>query len=116
METIESLAAEEQEWLKNVYQGEKMPELTLKVFIVGTVIGLLLISSNIYLGLKTGLTQGGSVIAAIIAFALIKSFKGELSVLENNNAQTMASAAGSLGIMVSTIPALILLGYEFSGF
>ncbi len=115
METNESIAIEEQEWLKNVYQGEKMPELTLKVFIVGTVIGLLLISSNIYLGLKTGLTQGGSVIAAIIAFALIKSFKGELSVLENNNAQTMASAAGSLGIMVSTIPALILLGYEFSG-
>ena len=112
----QNIDLEEQQWFETIYQGDQMKELTLKVLIAGTSIGLLLISSNIYLGLKTGLTQGGSVIAAIIAFAVIKSFKGELSVLENNNAQTMASAAASLGIMVSTIPALILLGYEFSGF
>ena len=112
----QNIESEEQHWFETIYQGDKMSELTLKVIIAGLLIGLLLISSNIYLGLKTGLTQGGSVIAAIIAFAIFKSLKSQFSILENNNAQTMASASASLGIMVSTIPALILLGYEFSGF
>lgn len=102
-----------QEWFEHVYQGNKVPELTIKVFVAGSIISVLLITSNIYMGLKTGMTQGGSIIAAILAFALIKSFKKSFSVLENNLAQTMASAAASLGIMVSAIPALILLGFEF---
>ncbi len=107
---------EEKYWIDNVYQGDNLPELTWKVFAVGTILCLLLISSNIYMGLKTGITMGGSLIAALLAFVLIKAFKGSFSTLENNNAQTMASASASLGIMVSTIPALIMLGYEFSGF
>jgi putative OPT family oligopeptide transporter len=88
--------------------------LTFKVLITGSIIAVLLIASNIYMGLKTGMIQGGSIIAAIVAFALIKGFKGSFSILENNLAQTMASAAATLGIMVSAVPALILLGFEFS--
>ncbi|MEJ2634797.1 MAG: OPT/YSL family transporter, partial [Calditrichia bacterium] len=119
MEKIEQYRAvmpEEKFWLDNVYQGDTLSELTYKVFAVGTVLSLLLISSNIYMGLKTGITMGGSLIGALLAFVMVKAFRGSFSILENNNAQTMASASASLGIMVSTIPALIMLGYEFSRF
>ncbi|MFC1502649.1 OPT family oligopeptide transporter [bacterium] len=116
MVPVENLEMEEQNWLKNVYQGNKIKELTIKVLIIGTILGALLIASNIYMGLKTGFTEGGSIISAILAFAIIKALKGKFSVLENNMAQTMASAAASIGIMVSAIPALIMLGYNFTGF
>jgi len=104
----------EEKWLNEVYQGNKMIELSLKVFLVGAILSVLLIASNIYVGLKIGFIQGGSLIAAVLGFAIIKTFKGKLSVLENNNIQTMASAGATLGIMVSAIPALIMLGFNFS--
>ena len=104
----------EDKWFKEVYRGNSMIELSIKVFIVGALLSILLISSNIYLGLKTGMTIGGSFTAAVLGFVFIKAFKGKLTILENNNIQTMASAAASLGVMVSAIPALILLGYSFT--
>jgi len=104
----------EVEWREKIYRGNKMVELTSKVFLVGAVLSVLLIASNIYVGLKIGMTFGGSLIAAVLGFAIIKLFKGKLSILENNNIQTMASAGASLGIMVSAIPALIMLGFNFT--
>ncbi len=116
MEPITDIEKEEQDWLENTYQGNNMRELTGRVIVLGAIIGILLISSNTYLGLKTGFTEGGSIIAAILAFSIVRAFKGKLTILENNLAQTMASAAASIGIMVSAIPALIILGYEFTPF
>ena len=113
-DSLESIQSEEQDWLANVYQGDKLPELTGKVYIVGALLSVLLIATNIYVGLKTGLTQSGSILAALLGFAILRLFNTKSTVLENNNIQTMASAAGSIGIMVSAIPALILLGYNFS--
>ncbi|HAL57505.1 MAG TPA: oligopeptide transporter, OPT family [Bacteroidetes bacterium] len=113
-DTLESIETEEQAWLKDVYQGDKLPELTAKVYVVGALLSILLIATNIYVGLKTGLTQSGSILASLLGFAVFKLIRVKSTVLENNNIMTMASAAGSLGIMVSAIPALILLGYSFS--
>ena len=106
----------EKEWLEKVYCGNKIIELSTKVFLVGAVLSILLIASNIYVGLKIGMTFGNSLIAAILGYVLIKSFRGKLSILENNNIQTMASAGACLGIMISAIPALIMLGYNFTWF
>ncbi len=108
--------SEEKHWLENIYLGDKMPELTLKAVMIGAFLCVILISSNIYMGLKTSFTEGGSILSAILAFTIVKAFKGKFSVLENNISQTMASAAASIGIMVSVIPALILMGYKFTGF
>ena len=104
----------EEKWIKEVYQGDKLIELSLKVFLVGAILSVMLIASNIYVGLKIGFIQGGSLIAAVLGFAIIKAFKGKLSILENNNIQTMASAGATLGIMVSAIPALIILGFNYT--
>jgi putative OPT family oligopeptide transporter len=110
----ENIIQNDQTWYEKVYQGNRMPELTIKVLVTGSIMAVLLIASNIYMGLKTGMMQGGSIIAAIVTFSIVKLFKGSFSILENNMAQTMASAAATLGIMVSAVPALILLGFEFS--
>jgi putative OPT family oligopeptide transporter len=111
---MDQIDKEEKAWYESVYKGDKIPELTLKVIIVGIILSVILISTNIYMGLKTGFNEGGSILSAILAFALIKTVRGKLSILENNNAQTMASAAASLGIIVSAVPALIILGFDFS--
>jgi len=113
-DSLESIQSEEQTWLTAVYQGDKLPELTAKVYIVGALLSMLLIAMNIYVGLKTGLTQSNSILAALLGFAICRLLRTQSSVLENNNIMTMASAAGSIGIMVSAIPALMLLGYNFS--
>ena len=107
-QTPEEVAAIEQEWLDNVYQGHRLPELTLQVVVISIALGFLMISFNIYMGLKTGWGEGGSLIAVILGFAIMRSLGRKYSVLENNATQTFASAAGSLGNIVNVIPALYL--------
>ncbi|MFC2076420.1 OPT family oligopeptide transporter [candidate division KSB1 bacterium] len=112
---MQKLREADERWVRDVYKGDKMPELTFRVVVTGVLLAMVMISSNIYMGMKTGWTEGGSIISAILAFALLKTFRGGLSPLENNIAQTMGSAGGSLGNMVNVIPALILLGYPLTG-
>lgn len=107
--TPEEVAALEQKWLDEVYQGHTLPELTFQVVVISIFLGFLMISFNIYMGLKTGWGEGGSIIAVILGFAVMKALGRKYSVLENNATQTFASAAGSLGNIVNVIPALILL-------
>ena len=107
--TPEEVAAIEQKWLDEVYQGDSLPELTAQVILLSVGLGALMIAFNIYMGLKTGWGEGGSIIAVILGFAIMRSMGRKYSVLENNATQTFASAAGSLGNIVNVIPALILL-------
>lgn len=107
--TAEEVAEIERHWLANIYQGDSLPELTVQVVILSIFLGFLMISFNIYMGLKTGWGEGGSIIAVILGFAFMKMIGRDYSILENNATQTFASAAGSLGNIVNVIPALILL-------
>ncbi|MFH1724543.1 MAG: OPT family oligopeptide transporter [Elusimicrobiota bacterium] len=106
---VTSYDDEENAWLANVYRGDKLPEVTLKVIVVGGLMSGLMIVFNVYMGLKTGWGEGGSIIAAILGFAIVRAFRMPYSPLENNMTQTMASAGGSIGNIVNVIPALFLL-------
>ncbi len=108
-QTPEEVVAAEQYWLDHVYRGDRLPELTLQVVLVSVLLAALMIAFNIYMGLKTGWGEGGSLIAVILGFAIIRMLGREYSELENNITQTIASAAGSLGNIVNVIPALIIL-------
>lgn len=90
------------------YTGYK--ELTLRGVILGFIITLVFTASNIYLGLKVGLTVASSIPAAVLAMAILKFAKGS-NVLEYNMVQTQASAAGTLSAVVFVIPALLMMGY-----
>lgn len=75
-------------------------ELTVRGIILGGLITLIFTAANVYLGLKVGLTFATSIPAAVISMAILRKFQDH-SVQENNIVQTIASAAGTLGVMYS---------------
>lgn len=107
-----SVEKEDKQWFEERYRGNSMPEFTIKAVVTGGLVGALLMASNVYVGLKTGFFAGGSIFSAILCFVILRSFRTDFSILENNIAQTVASAAASIGVVVSVLPALIMLGYE----
>lgn len=93
---------------------EEYRELTLRGMILGALITVIFTASNVYLGLKVGLTFASSIPAAVISMAVLKFFKGS-NILENNMVQTQASAAGTLSSIIFVLPGLLMAGY-WSGF
>ena len=88
----------------------KLPELTIRGMILGLLITLVFTASNVYLGLKVGLTFSSAIPAAIISMAILRMFK-DSNILENNLVQTQASAAGTLSAVIFIIPGLLMIGY-----
>lgn len=87
-----------------------LPELTLRGMILGAIITVIFTASNVYLGLKVGLTFSSAIPAAVISMAILKMFK-DSNILENNMVQTQASAAGTLSAVIFIIPGLLMIGY-----
>ena len=96
----------------DMYDNHK--ELTLRGIILGALITVIFTASNVYLGLKVGLTFASSIPAAVISMAVLK-FAKDSNILENNIVQTQASAAGTLSSIIFVLPALLMLGY-WTGF
>lgn len=87
-----------------------LPELTMRGMLLGILITIIFTASNVYLGLKVGLTFSSSIPAAVISMAILRFFK-DSNVLENNMVQTQASAAGTLSAVIFVLPGLLMLGY-----
>lgn len=85
-------------------------ELTLRGTILGAVITIIFTASNVYLGLKVGLTFSSAIPAAVISMAILRLFSGA-TILENNMVQTQASAAGTLSSIIFVLPGLLMIGY-----
>ncbi|KAG8900722.1 hypothetical protein FRB99_005795 [Tulasnella sp. 403] len=99
-------------------------QLTLRALVIGSALGAVVGSSNIYLGLKTGFTFGPQLFGAIFGFAILKPLSqafvnsplpgwlwgGPFGPKENVCVQTAATSAGGLGILfVSGVPAMYRL-------
>ncbi|EAL4195801.1 oligopeptide transporter, OPT family, partial [Campylobacter jejuni] len=87
-----------------------LPELTLRGLILGSILTIIFTASNVYLGLKVGLTFSSSIPAVVISMAVLSLFKTS-NILENNMVQTQASAAGTLSSVIFVIPGLFMCGY-----
>ncbi len=88
-----------------------LPETTVKAFILGSVLSVILAAANAYLGLFAGMTVSACIPAAVISMVVLKMFKNN-NILENNIVQTAASAGEALAAgAIFTFPALILLGH-----
>ena len=61
-----------------------LPELTLRGLILGALITVVFTASNVYLGLKVGLTFASSIPAAVISMAVLRYFSGA-NILENSH-------------------------------
>lgn len=84
-------------WLENVWRGD-MPQLTLRSGLTGFLLGGVLSATNLYVGAKTGWTLGVGLTSVILAFAIHRSLARlgtrDITILENNCTQSIATAAG----------------------
>src|SRR4051794_36370309 len=79
-------------WLKEVYRGDRVPQLTLRAVLTGMVLGGVMALSNLYVGFKTGWGLGVTITACILAYALFSGLQRvvprlkdkEFTILENN--------------------------------
>jgi len=99
-EQVQTMSLEEKDewWLRNVYRGD-MPQLTWRSGITGMVLGALLALTNLYIGVKTGWSLGVGITSVILSFALFKIIARlrlgrEMTLLENNAMQSIATSAG----------------------
>ena len=90
---------------------ESPMELTLRVILVGIVLGVLMTAANAYLGLYAGMTVSASIPAAVMSMIILRTMFDDVTILENNAVQTMASAGESLAAgVIFTVPALLVIG------
>jgi uncharacterized oligopeptide transporter (OPT) family protein len=109
-----SLEQKDQWWLENVYRGD-MPQLNLRSALTGMLLGGVLSLTNLYVGIKTGWTLGVGISSVILSFAIFKVISKlkigkEMSILENNAMQSVATSAGYMTApLISAIPAYMLV-------
>jgi OPT family oligopeptide transporter len=110
----------ETKWLREVYQGDRVPQLTVRAVIVGMVLGGVMSLTNLYIAIKSGWSFGVTITAGILAYAMfgllrtMRITRAEFGMLENNAMQSVASAAGYMtgGGTVAAIPALMIATHQ----
>ena len=108
---------QEKRFLPLVSDSVNLRTFTIKAFILGLILSILLAAANAYIGLMVGMTVSASIPAAAAAMGVFRLFKRS-NILECNLVQTAASAGESLaGGVIFTIPALVMMGawqgYEY---
>lgn len=89
--------------------SQNLPEITLRVIILGVILTVVLAAANAFLGLKVGVTVSASIPAAVISMGILRFFR-DSNILENNMVQIMASVGEALTAGIAFIlPALIIL-------
>lgn len=104
-------------WFRYVYQGDRMPQLTVRAVLVGGALGMLMSAANLYTTLSIGWSFGIAITACVISFVMwnfvvLCSGKrvSQMSVLENACMASTASAAGyATGSTIATMFGAIVL-------
>ncbi len=104
-------------WFKNVYQGDRMPQLTWRAVLMGGLLGMAMAASNLYTTLAIGWAFGVAITACVMSYVIWNGFRAltgnsvsQMSILENNCMQSTASAAGySTGSTLATMFGAMLL-------
>ncbi len=109
--------AKDRHWYETMYQGDRVPQLTLRAVLMGGVLGMLMAVGNLYTVMKVGLTAGVAITACVLSYVtwnLLRAVSGgrltQMSILENNCMQSTASAAGySTASMLAVIFAALMM-------
>jgi OPT family oligopeptide transporter len=112
----------ERQWYERVYRGrgDRMPQLTWRAVLMGSVLGGVLSLTNLYIGLKAGWGFGVAITASILSYAIwaalhrVRIARTPMTVLENNCMQSTASAAGysTGGTLISAFAAYLLINRD----
>lgn len=114
--TTHTAEAIERAWRERVYQGDRIPQLTVRAVLTGAGLGAVTGLSNLYVGLKVGWSMGVVLTATILGWAVWQGL-GRLglwrttpSILEANAMASTASAAGySTGTTLAAAMTAVLL-------
>lgn len=99
-EAIQSYEERELHWYRNIYQGDQVPQYTLRAVLMGGILGMLMSISNLYTHIKLGWGFGVAITACVLSFVIWRTFMliipklTQMSILESNCMQSTASAAG----------------------
>jgi len=103
-EQVQTWSREEKDrwWLANVFRGD-MPQLTIRSAATGFILGGILSATNLYVSAKTGITLGVGLTSVILAYAMFKFLSAmnvakDMTILENNAMQSIATAAGYMTV------------------
>jgi uncharacterized oligopeptide transporter (OPT) family protein len=81
-------------------------ELTVAGIVLGVAQGVVLNVAFVYAALKLGFSIGGSTVAAIMGYALLRGVLKKGTLVENNINQTIASGINTAGTgLAFTVPA-----------
>lgn len=95
--------------------GTRYREVTVSALVLAVVLGLIMNAAITYAGLKIGFTLGGSAIAAVLGFGILRGVLRKGSILETNIVQTAASGVNTSNSgVIFTVPVLLLIGYQLS--
>jgi OPT family oligopeptide transporter len=101
-------------WFTHIFRGD-MPQLTLRSALTGFLLGGVLAATALYIGAKTGISIGVGLTSVILSFAIFRSLHGagwvrDMTILENNCAQSIATAAGYMtSPLISSLAAYMLV-------
>lgn len=85
-------------------------ELTWEAVVLGVFQGIILNLAFCYAAMKLGFSLGGSTVAAIMGYALLRGVLRKGTMVENNINQTIASGINTAGTgIIFTVPALFLI-------
>jgi putative OPT family oligopeptide transporter len=91
---------------------EQYREISFAAVVLGIIQGIIMTGAFVYAGLRLGFSIGGSTIAAIMGFALLKGVLKKGTICENNINQTIASGINTTGGgIIFTLPVLYLMGF-----
>lgn len=107
----------EAHWYEHVYQGDRMPQLTVRAVIMGGFLGMLMSVSNLYTTLKVGWAFGVAITACVMSWVIWNAMRamtgrrlGQMTILENTCMASTASAAGySTGSTLATMFGALLI-------
>jgi uncharacterized oligopeptide transporter (OPT) family protein len=116
----DNATAEEKDahWYRYIYQGDRMPQLTLRAVLMGGFLGMAMAASNLYTTLSIGWGFGIAITAVVLSYVIWSFMRivsgnriSQMSVLENACMASTASAAGySTGSTIATMfGAMVLL-------
>jgi putative OPT family oligopeptide transporter len=92
-----------------------MSETTVVSIGLGILFAVIFAASNVYLGLKTGLTIAAAIPASILGTGLLKGIFKKDSILEANLVAATAAVGESIaGGIIFTLPAIIIWGHDLS--
>ncbi len=115
-EQIRTLTVAEKDrwWLENVYQGD-VPQMTVRVVLMGFLLGGLLSITNLYVGAKAGWSLGVAITAVVLSFVFFKTlvrigWVRQYHVLESNILQSIACSAGYMnGPLIASMAAYMVI-------